>query len=110
MIECRPEALALVRDILGCHVPDAVVRAFGSRVTGGARPWSDLDLVVRAETRLPFIHLARLREAFEASDLPFRVDVIDWHAISEGFRQVITRASELVQPSTRGAARDQQAP
>ena len=30
--------------------------------------------------------LAKLREAFEDSDLPFSVDVSDWNAISENFR------------------------
>jgi len=104
MIECRPEQLALVRDILRRHLPQAEVRAFGSRVTGGARPWSDLDLVVVADARLPFLQIARLREAFEVSELPFRVDVIDWHAISEGFQRVIARGSELVQQAARGAA------
>ena len=32
---------------------------------------------------------ATLREAFEESDLPYRVDIVDWHAIDEGFRRLI---------------------
>lgn len=74
------------------------MRAFGSRVTGGARPWSDLDLAVLGRQRLGFERVALLREAFDESTLPFRVDVVDWHAISDGFRVVIERRHEVVQP------------
>ena len=35
--------------------------------------------------------LSRLNEAFEESNLPMRVDVVDWHAISDSFREVIQR-------------------
>ena len=35
--------------------------------------------------------LDRLKEAFEESDLPMRVDVLDWHAISDSFRKVVER-------------------
>jgi hypothetical protein len=38
-----------------------------------------------------------LREAFEDSDLPFRVDVLDWRAIPESFRKVIESGFEVIQ-------------
>jgi len=37
-----------------------------------------------------------LIEAFQESGLPFRVDVLDWHAISPEFRQVIKRKYEVL--------------
>ena len=46
MIDLQPDHLALIQTILAQHVPQAEVRAFGSRVTGAARNYSDLDLVV----------------------------------------------------------------
>jgi hypothetical protein len=33
---------------------------------------------------------AMLREAFEESDLPWRVDMVDWHSIDDRFRRAIT--------------------
>ena len=33
--------------------------------------------------------LGKLRDAFEESRLPFRVDVLDWHDISDNFREII---------------------
>ena len=43
---------------------------------------------------------ARLKAAFEESDLPFRVDLLDWHAIPEHFRATITRRYEVIQEAT----------
>lgn len=97
MIDLAPEYLDEVRRILASLVPDCEVRAFGSRVTGKARRFSDLDLVVQGEDRLADGRLDALRDAFSASTLPVRVDVVDWHAISESFRAIIVGGSEVLQ-------------
>ena len=41
--------------------------------------------------------LRHLKEAFEESDLPFRVNVLDWHEISPEFQKVIEKAYEVIQ-------------
>lgn len=71
------------------YVPDCEVYAFGSRVGGTVKPHSDLDLVVRGRAPLSWKRLGLLQEAFAESDLPMRVDVLDWHTISDDFRQLI---------------------
>jgi len=38
---------------------------------------------------LPSPSLRALKEAFEASDLPFRVDVLDWVGTDAQFREII---------------------
>lgn len=98
MIDVTPQQLATVQRILAEHVPECEVRAFGSRVTWTAKDYSDLDLAVVGPTKLEAQRLGKLREAFEESDLPFRVDVIDWHAIAATFRKVIEEKNEVVQP------------
>jgi type I restriction enzyme S subunit len=97
MIDLPPQHLATVRRILSELVPGLEVRAFGSRVSGNARRHSDLDLVVVGPERLPRTQFYRLKEAFEASDLPVRVDVIDWNRTFAGFQAVIEKCSEVVQ-------------
>ncbi len=97
MIDLAPEQLAVVRRLLAAQVPDCEVRAFGSRVTGNAKPYSDLDIVLLGPARLPIGRLAALREAIAESELPIRVDVIDWHAISENFRSIIAAKFEILQ-------------
>ena len=44
MIDLAPDQLAIVRRLLAAHVPECEARAFGSRVTGNAKPYSDMDL------------------------------------------------------------------
>jgi predicted nucleotidyltransferase len=96
MIDLTPEQLAEVLRILRQHVPGRTVRAFGSRVQGNAKPFSDLDLAVMGEAPLDFRQFAALKDAFAESNLPFRVDVVDWAATSEAFRAIIDGAFEVL--------------
>ena len=95
-IDLNPNHLATVKSILAEHVPECEVRAFGSRATWTAKDYSDLDLAVVGEEPLDWRTLGRLKEAFEESDLPMRVDVLDWHAVSDNFKKVIESGCEVV--------------
>ncbi len=97
MIDVSEADLAVVLEILAQHVPDCTVRAFGSRVRGGARPYSDLDLVVIGPAPLDWRRIEALKDAFSESDLPFLVDVLDWHTLSETFRALIAETSVVLQ-------------
>ena len=97
MIDLNPHHLETVRRILAEHVPACEVRAFGSRATWTAKDYSDLDLAVVGAGSLHRGALGRLKDAFEDSDLPIRVDVLDWHAISESFRNAIAQDCVVVQ-------------
>jgi predicted nucleotidyltransferase len=96
MIDINPIHLNKVMEILDEHVPECEVRAFGSRVTGTAKTYSDLDLAIVGEHRLPLDLLYCLKEVFEESDLPFRVDLLDWQTISPEFRKVIEKRYEVI--------------
>ena len=92
-IDVNPGDLETVRRILQKHVPELDVRAFGSRVSVSwtARETSDLDLALMTTEPLDLLCVAEMREAFDESDLPFRVDLVDWATTSENFRNVIER-------------------
>jgi predicted nucleotidyltransferase len=90
-IDLRPRDLDCVLRILAAHVPDREVWAFGSRVSGTAKDFSDLDLVILDDEPISTVVLANLHEAFRESDLPFKVDVIDWAVTQEHFRRIIER-------------------
>ena len=102
MIDLPESQLQVVCGILQEIAPDREVWAFGSRVKGAAKPYSDLDLVIRGEKALPIRIMNRLVEAFQESDLPIRVDVLEWCAISPAFRQVIEQKYAVVQPANAG--------
>ena len=97
MIDLPPSQLETVKRILAEHVPLCEVRAFGSRINQTAKKWSDLDLAIVGSAKLEPHALYDLKEAFEESDLPIRVDVLDWHTISPEFQSVITESYEVVQ-------------
>ena len=59
MIDLRPEHMKIVQTILGSTVPRHDVWAFGSRVSGSAREFSDLDLAIVADRPLDFELLGR---------------------------------------------------
>lgn len=104
-LDLTDRELEVVRAILADWVPGCAVRAFGSRVSGGARPHSDLDLAIVGPGPLALGSMALLRESFEESDLPFRVDLVDWESIGEDFRSLIARKYHLLQSpeADRGA-------
>ena len=106
-IDLNPNHLATVKAILAEHVAECEVRAFGSRATWTAKDYSDLDLAVVGEGPMEWKALGRLKEAFEESDLPMRVDVLDWHAISESFHRQIQRDYVVVQESTNRTVADE---
>ena len=91
--------LELVKALLRAHVPDMEVWAYGSRVTGDGHVASDLDLVLRNPQNLreETAALDDLKEAFTESNLPIRVDVMDWARIPASFHSEIERVHVVVQ-------------
>jgi predicted nucleotidyltransferase len=85
----QPEHWAIVKAILKRHVPDRAVWAFGSRARSKARPYSDLELAILGEQPLGLDLSAALVDDFRESDLPWKVDVVDWATTSESFRRII---------------------
>ena len=80
----RKTVLALIQQ----YLPGVAVWAYGSRVKWTSRPQSDLDLVAFAPAEQKD-RVGGLREAFEESDLPFRVDLFVWDEVPESFKEQI---------------------
>lgn len=95
-IDLPTEQLAMVRQILADHVPEYITWAFGSRVTGTAKVHSDLDLVILTDQPLTALRAAKLVDSFSESDLPIKVDVVDWASIEQSFQQIIQDHHEIV--------------
>lgn len=95
--DIRPDHLKIVLEILNRVIPDREVWVFGSRAKGTARDTSDLDLAIIGKTPLDFRTLATLRDFFSESNIPYKVDVVDWTTISETFREIIRKDKVVVQ-------------
>ncbi len=97
LLDVRPDHLQIVQAILQKHVPQYEVWAFGSRAKWTAKDYSDLDLCIVSVKPLDFRVLGALAEDFSESDLPWKVDVVDWATTSESFRKIIERDKVVVQ-------------
>ena len=96
VLALSPPQRSLLRQLIDAVLPGAQVAVFGSRATGHARPFSDLDLLFIAPPRLTWAQRADLRDAFEASALPFSVDLVELVGLAEGMRQrVLAEAQPL---------------
>ena len=100
-LDLRPGEWEIVREILVRHLPEREVWAFGSRVKGNAKPYSDLDLAVLGDQPLSLEKVSDLAEDFSDSNLPFKVDIVDWATTGERFRKVI-EAERIILPLSVG--------
>ena len=84
-----PKQLDIIKNILSSKLDPELysVFIFGSRATGLHEEYSDIDLGIEgkpldAKTKI------ELEEAFEESDLPFSVDLVDFSTVNNKFRQI----------------------
>ncbi len=87
-IDITDEQRETVLSLLERHLSNTTAWVYGSRAKWTARPQSDLDMVVFT-TPEQNSRVFDLREAFEESNLPFRVDLFVWDDVPERFRKHI---------------------
>jgi predicted nucleotidyltransferase len=92
--------MKIIQNILREYAGDCEVRAFGSRYKWTAKKYSDLDIAIipaiEGKSKLDIARTGALRDAFQESDLPFRVDILDWHSISKEFQAIINNGCEVI--------------
>ena len=88
----------LIQQILKETIPEKTVWAFGSRVHGHhIKPFSDLDLVIMTAVPLDTALYQKVIDTFCESNLPFKVDIVDWARIKPSFQAIIEQHYEVVQ-------------
>ena len=100
-LDMQPQHWAMVRSILQRHAAGHEVWAFGSRAKGTAKPYSDLDLAIITSEPLSLAEGAALADAFADSELPWRVDLVDWATTGSAFRRLIERDKVVVQTNAK---------
>jgi predicted nucleotidyltransferase len=83
-----PKHLKIIHDILRNYKD---VYAFGSRVKGTYKKFSDLDLCIKQP--LSGYEIELLNEKFTESDLPFKVDLVVYNELSDSFKKIIDQES-----------------
>jgi predicted nucleotidyltransferase len=94
MIDLKKKYLNIVRNILSQYAFNMIVWAYGSRVNGQSHEGSDLDLVISNpyDPLLPQENLNALRAAFNESELPIAVDILDWARLPLSFQNEIKKS------------------
>lgn len=96
-INLEPKHLDIVSSILRSIIPYITVWAFGSRVKFTNKPHSDLDLVLISEQPVNIVTLSNLQDAFEESNLPFTVDILEYSKLSKHIQEEIEKEYILLQ-------------
>ena len=89
MIAVSPDEMEIILKIIKKYVPNCDVLAFGSRLKWTHTDSSDLDLALISKNKLGISIIAQIKEDFMESDIPYKVDVLDYNAISESFKKII---------------------
>jgi len=87
-IDVEPRHLEMVKEVFARHLPFKKVWAYGSRVKWTARKTSDLDCVIFDATDK---EIYKAGEAFDESDIPFEVQLLNWETIPDDFKENIKK-------------------
>ncbi len=90
MIDLSQDQIKILKKIIHHHFPGCEIRIFGSRVTGKAKPYSDIDIALVDKVLLDKRALHRLIEDLQDSKLSYRVDIPDWNQFSDAFQKMLT--------------------
>ena len=100
MIHITDEELEIIITILSDKAKEYEVFIFGSRYNGSPQKFSDLDLafVQKDGEKLSLSKRSKIEWAFSESDLPYLVDVVDYHACTPSFKKIIDEHCKKIYP------------
>lgn len=83
------EEIALIKKIVYSILDPKLysVFIFGSRATGTDQKFSDIDIGIEGQVLHANVRL-EIEEAFEESDLPYNVEIVDFSRVRKNFREV----------------------
>lgn len=102
MINLEEKYLQYVQSILKKHVPHYAVWLFGSRTTHTIKPYSDIDLVIITDEPVSLEIVSMMALEFAESDLPYKVDLVDWSQLDDDFKKIIRNRYHEIQAASVG--------
>lgn len=93
--QVRPAEKQFVIKTILSFVPDAKIIAYGSRIRGDARRYSDLDIAIESDKEIPLGVLAEMEAEFADSDLPYKIDLVPSNQMNRNFRKKISQSGAV---------------
>lgn len=87
-----------IKDIIFQFINPEKYRAFifGSRATGEFKKFSDYDIGILGQKPIPSENKILIEEMLEESDIPYKVDVVDFSLVSDKFKKIaLTKIKKL---------------
>ncbi len=78
-----------IKEIINRHLDGSTVRIFGLRIDNRSTERSDIDVAIDASHRIDLLTMANIKYDFEESDIPYRVDIVDYNSVSKNFKKII---------------------
>lgn len=69
---------------------------FGSRVSGKGNEFSDIDVGIEGKEALPLRVLGEITDEIEELPILYKIDVVDFNRVNEGFKAVAKQHIEFV--------------
>jgi uncharacterized protein len=80
----------MIKDIIINNFGDDVrIILFGSRAKAANQNASDYDISIISEKNDKLIRMSRVKEELENSNIPFKVDLVDFNSVPEIFQKSI---------------------
>jgi predicted nucleotidyltransferase len=84
-----PEQILQIQNILVRNISDRQlwqVDVFGSRARGDHKKYSDLDLWIETEPSLTAEKIQTIRDEFEQSELPIKIDIVTPQSVLDAYK------------------------
>lgn len=84
----------IINLIIALH-PQVKIYLFGSQATETQTHGSDIDIAIDAGKSMPRTAIGEIREVLNATDIPYKIDVVDFHQVPPQMRELILKEGIL---------------
>ena len=93
-IDSKQKIISLIEAL----IPYTKIYLFGSRARGTHNTWSDVDIALDANKELSINMLDELRSVLQATNMPYKIEVVDFHRIPTAMQNEIRKEGVLWKP------------
>ncbi len=83
------QIITIIQSVLNSQPLEIIL--YGSRATGKAHPSSDYDIALKSAQLIPQNKLSQIREKMEDSNIPYKIDVVDYAVVSSKLQAIIDK-------------------